>query len=211
MKCPLCQNISSKKITVHDAKRGYWHCPICQLIFVDPQYLLSRQEEEARYLLHNNDINDRGYQAFVSDITNFVIQTIPTSSCGLDYGAGPGPVISSLLTEQGYKMELYDPFFANFPEKLSCHFDFIVCCEVVEHFHRPNIEFEQLKSCLKKGAYLIIKTALYQQLDCFANWYYHRDPTHVSFFHRQTFCWIKEQYCFNKCSFLNQRVVILEK
>jgi hypothetical protein len=36
---------------------------------------------------------------------------------GLDFGAGPGPVIATILREQHYKVDLYDPYYWNQPER----------------------------------------------------------------------------------------------
>ncbi|GIT16510.1 MAG: hypothetical protein CM1200mP38_1670 [Dehalococcoidia bacterium] len=34
-----------------------------------------------------------------------------TGSCGLDFGSGPGPVLAEIITEDGFKIETYGPYF----------------------------------------------------------------------------------------------------
>ena len=40
------------------------------------------------------------------------VPKLPAAAEGLDFGSGPGPTLSVMLEEQGYRMSLYDPFFA---------------------------------------------------------------------------------------------------
>ena len=56
---------------------------------------ISAEAEKARYLTHNNDVEDERYQQFVSPITSAVMKQVqPLRTFGLDYGAGTGPVIA---------------------------------------------------------------------------------------------------------------------
>jgi len=100
-------------------------------------------------MTHNNDVNDSGYHKFVSPIVNAVLNDFLPEHKGLDFGAGTGPVISKLLTDRNYQIKQYDPYFFNLPELLQKKYDYIVCCEVIEHFYDPDKEFQLLKSLLK--------------------------------------------------------------
>ncbi|WP_050855571.1 methyltransferase domain-containing protein [Gillisia limnaea] len=62
----------------------------------------------------------------------------------MDYGCGTGPVATAELVKHSYKVNLYDPYFENHPEVFEETYDFIICCEVMEHFHNPFEEFNRL-------------------------------------------------------------------
>ena len=136
---------------------------------MDKQHLPDRESEIALYLTHENDIDDRRYQQFVSPITEAILSQIPTDKIGLDFGAGPEPVISEILTEKGYQTKLYDPVFHRDKSVLAQQYDFIICCEVMEHFHQPAVEFARLKSLLKSGGKLFCMTQLFDETIDFAN------------------------------------------
>ncbi|WP_152512703.1 class I SAM-dependent methyltransferase [Haloplasma contractile] len=158
---------------------------------------VTTDEEKKRYESHNNDVNDPRYQKFVSPIVDTVTSKYSTVSKGLDFGAGTGPVITKMLGDKGYDVALYDPFFWNNEERLKTTYDFIVCCEVIEHFHSPWKEFKLLRSLLKDGGTLYLKTDIYTDDTDFKRWYYKNDPTHVFFYHPKAFEWIKEQFGFS--------------
>jgi len=58
---------------------------------------------------------------------------------------------------------LYDPFFHPKSELLAKKYDFIIACEVIEHFHDPRKEFELLYKLLNQGGKLYLMTDLYSQ------------------------------------------------
>jgi hypothetical protein len=107
--------------------------------------LPSKNDEVLRYTQHNNDVNDVRYQKFVQPLVTGILQDFDQSHIGLDFGAGTGPVISKLLTDEGYVIKQYDPFFYDHAELLNQKYDYIACCEVVEHFHNPAKEFKLLQ------------------------------------------------------------------
>lgn len=192
--CPLCQ--SNSELILSYLNRNYFRCSICQSAFADPENLLEFDDERERYLEHNNDIYDPGYRDFVKPIVDVVLSKFLPEHQGLDFGAGTGPVISKMLTEKGYSIEQYDPFFCNNFELLSKEYDYIVCCEVIEHFYNPRGEFAQLRSMLKPGGELICMTDIYTDDVNFMKWYYKNDPTHVFFYHQRALEYISEKFGF---------------
>lgn len=159
-----------------------------------PQHYLSHKEEKARYLTHNNDVNDPRYRKFVRPVIRAVITYTHPNHVGLDYGAGTGPVITKLLREKGYTMTTYDPIFIPNSEVLNDTYDFIVCCEVVEHFHNPQREFERFYKLLNPCGLLVIKTELLTTDIDFPNWYYIKDPTHTIFYNPNGMHFLLRQY-----------------
>jgi len=204
--CRLCNTPSP--IFHIDEKRHYLKCPNCDGIFVSKQFLPDDVIEVNRYIKHNNDIHDPKYQKFVSPITNAIQNNFTENHQGLDFGSGPGPVITKILREQGYSIETYDPYFDYRPELLTTTYDYIVCCEVVEHFHQPYMEFQKLKSLLKPNGELFIMTDFYSDEIDFQNWYYKNDLTHIFFYQKPTFEWIKDRFGFSSIK-LEGRLTIL--
>ena len=166
----------------------------------------NHEEEIERYQYHNNDVNDLGYQKFVSPIVNAVKQYFNSNHIGLDFGAGTGPVLSKMLQVAGYQIKQYDPFFHKYPELLNEKYDYIASCEVVEHFHYPDKEFELLKKLLLPNGMLFCMTDIYNPTIDFANWYYKNDPTHVFIYQKETFEWIKTTFNFSDLT-IDKRLV----
>jgi SAM-dependent methyltransferase len=201
--CPLCGTEGEKFY-----RDKFFKCPECQGIFMAKDRLPTPEEEKKRYETHNNDITDPRYRNFVSPITSSILEHHSPADKGLDFGAGTGPVISAVLQENGYNIAPYDPFFENKPELLTGAYDYIVCCEVAEHFHDPAKEFLRLKKLLKKGGYLYIMTELYREDIDFENWHYKDDPTHVFIYSRETFELIKRKFGFSSL-FIKGRLIVL--
>jgi hypothetical protein len=209
--CPLCQtSVSTLKLQKKNGET-YWDCSHCGLIFLDKNFFLTPEEERARYCKHNNDVHDLNYQKFVSPAVDFITANIPTSARGLDFGSGSGPVVSFMLQKQNFHVRQFDPFFCNDQDVLKLKYDFIVSTEVIEHFHRPEVEFSKLESLLQPNGKLILMTDLYDDVIDFASWYYHQDQTHVSFYRMQTFEWIKNAYSFVDLRRISSRTVVFYK
>ena len=202
--CPLCQG-QSALLGAEDSK--YYKCACCLAVFLHPSAHLSIEDEKSRYLLHNNDVNDIAYQNFVSPVVIEVEKKfVPGRHQGLDFGCGTGPVVAKLLGEKGYNIDLYDPIFCNHPEKLKKTYDFIVCCEVMEHFYYPYREFALLRSLLNPGGALICMTHVYSERTDFKSWYYKNDPTHVIFYHSRTLEWIQTAFGFSVVDRADRRI-----
>jgi len=191
-KCPLCAQIATDFY-----KDFFYQCPDCKGIFMHPDRRPDAIHEKKRYLEHNNDVNDLRYQKFVSPIVNTVLENFKPIHKGLDFGAGTGPVISKLLKEKSYNVEAYDPFFIDNKELLKNTYDYIMCCEVIEHFYNPLNSFSLLKKMIKKDGMLLCMTSLYNDNIVFDNWYYKNDPTHVFIYTETTLLYIKEKFKFS--------------
>ncbi|MBK7427349.1 MAG: class I SAM-dependent methyltransferase [Saprospiraceae bacterium] len=194
--CPLCKGAS--KLFFEDEKFVHYQCQTCRSVFLKPELRLNAEDEEQRYLNHNNDINDVRYHQFVSPITNAILIDFSSDSVGLDYGAGTGSAISKILSDKGYTIKQYDPFFHIYPELLQGSYDYIACCEVMEHFFEPRREFEKLQGLLKPGGKLYCMTELFQDNIPFSDWYYKNDPTHVFLYHADAIAWIQKNLGFSE-------------
>jgi len=193
--CPLCNSQSSDFFK--DKFRKYFLCSKCKAIFVDILDLPDENSEFSRYEEHNNDVNDVRYQDFVRPIVNKILTNFSIDNSGLDFGAGNGPVISKLLKEKDYNILQYDPFYHNNPELLKSKYDYIVCCEVVEHFHYPVKDFKLLKNMLTDNGKLYVMTSIYNDNIDFKTWFYKNDRTHVIFYQVDTLNYICNHFNFS--------------
>lgn len=196
--CILCHG---KTIPFYEMrKRSYSQCLNCKGIQMDVPFFPSPEEEKSRYLEHNNIDDDPRYRQFLAPLVNLVFQYIPKSALGLDYGSGPNPVLSKWIQKEGYTIDIYDPFFAKNSEIYTKEYDYILLCEVAEHFHKPYEEFSFLRSKLKSGGRMFIHTDLYSENIDFKNWYYKNDQTHTFFYTKEGLKFIQKEFRFQELS-----------
>jgi len=207
-KCPLCCNTGFSFFK--NEKLHFYQCETCKGIFADKDLQFSAVEEKGRYEHHKNHINDLGYIKFADPIISTVKKYYNSSHRGLDFGVGHTPVISEVLKSSDYQLDIYDPFFFDNKEVLKNKYDFIVCCEVIEHFFEPLKEFELLSNLLKPKAKLICMTFIYHKEIDFEKWFYKNDPTHVFLYQKETMTWIKENFQFQNVE-INDRLIIFTK
>jgi len=104
----------------------------------------------------------------------------------------------------------YDPFFAPDKTVLESTYDYIVCCEVMEHFHDPKLEIDRLTALLKPNGLLIIMTLVYHEGINFTNWHYRKDPTHIFIYTPETIQFIAEKKKLTILE-LTDRLIVLKK
>jgi len=191
--CPLCLSTPEVPYTLIQGRKIHT-CRICKLIYVDRTEHLSPIEEKRRYENHQNSTYDKGYCKFLNRLTDPLLKVLPQGSEGLDYGCGPGPTLSKIMSKKGYSVADYDPFFFNQVELLTRKYDFITCTEVIEHFFYVAEELEKLLAMLKENGILAIMTELVETETLLSEWYYMREPSHVCFFSSETMEWIASTY-----------------
>jgi len=209
MSCILCQ----ENAVAHyhkDRKRCYLHCGNCDLVFVPNTFHLTALEEKKVYDQHQNNALDVGYRTFLSRLVNPLLLMLPEHSKGLDFGSGPGPTLSLMMSEAGHKMQIYDPFYAPHRSVLSDCYDFITATEVVEHLSDPSRVLELLWSILKPGGILGIMTKLVVSQEAFEKWHYKNDPTHISFYSKKSFDYIARRWR-TTAEIVGKDVILLRK
>ncbi|ADN77935.1 2-polyprenyl-3-methyl-5-hydroxy-6-metoxy-1,4-ben zoquinolmethylase [Ferrimonas balearica DSM 9799] len=209
MLCPLCQHPDTGHYH-QDKRRHYFQCQRCDLVFADPAALLPAQAEKDQYDKHNNDPADAGYRRFLARLATPLQERLSLGAEGLDFGCGPGPTLSLMMTEAGFPSAIYDPYFAPDRTPLRRQYDFITCTEAIEHFYRPAREWQLLVSLLKPGAWLGLMTKLVRGPQAFAQWHYKNDPTHVSFFSQRTFEYLAKRDGL-VLEFIGADVILLQK
>jgi 2-polyprenyl-3-methyl-5-hydroxy-6-metoxy-1,4-benzoquinol methylase len=205
--CPLCNSNATQ--FCDKPKHLFYKCTNCAGIFRPKHTFLSAEEEKQHYEKHNNDVFDERYQAFVSPIVNAVLHDFYPEAKGLDFGSGTGPVIAKMLTDKDFQVQNYDLFFANEPSLLKQKYDYVSCCEVMEHFHHPHQEFELLKRLLLPNGKLYCKTEVFKNLQSFENWYYKDDFTHVFIYQLKTLEWIKSEFSFSNL-IVKEKLIVFE-
>lgn len=206
--CPLCKACAPYEAIVLVEARPYYACPVCGLLYLDPGHRLDPAGEEARYRQHQNRPEDAGYVAFLDRLRLPVLARLsecwpnhgslgqgtgPACPRGLDYGSGPTPVLAHLMAEAGYPVLAYDPFFSPMSQEAIAAggpYDYILCCEVAEHFYRPLEEFAFLRSLLAPEGFLAVMTSLYRPQQEVSRWHYLRDATHVAVYQQRTLEWL---------------------
>lgn len=208
--CPLCHS-EQHGVFVEDKNRCYFRCQQCALIFADPEAQLSSEQEKAVYDQHQNNPEDMGYRQFLGRLATPLVERLLAGPLdGLDFGSGPGPTLSIMLDEMGYNMAIYDPYFAPDPSVLTRQYDFVTCTEAIEHFNQPAKEWGLLLSMIKPGGWLGLMTKLATDAEAFTRWHYKNDPTHVSFFSRDTFRFLAQRDGL-EVEFVGNDVILLRK
>jgi SAM-dependent methyltransferase len=208
--CPLC--LSTRVRPFAEAHgRSYFECQSCTLVCLAPEQRLTAAAERMHYGTHENAPSDPGYRAFLSRLSAPLVRHLSVGAEGLDYGSGPGPTLSRMLEEQGFRMTLYDPFFA--PDRagiLQRTYDFITCTETAEHFFRPGEEFDRMNRLLRPGGWLGLMTEMLHEEQSLEHWRYARDPTHACFYRRSTIEWIATRLGWSS-EFPHRNVVLFRK
>jgi hypothetical protein len=207
--CPLCHAVDVRDYHT-DKHRHYLQCGTCCLVFVPHEFHLSLDEEKAVYDQHENNPSDLRYRTFLSRLANPLLSRLERESTGLDFGSGPGPTLSVMLSEQGHNMYIYDPFYARDETVLNDKYDFITATEVVEHLRFPGRELQRLWSLIHPEGYLALMTKMVVDNVSFSNWHYKNDNTHICFFSRESFTLLALEWGTN-AEFIGTDVILFQK
>ena len=211
--CPLC--LCSETALLHSQRdkvgvRDFYRCGVRDLVFVPSEFHIGPEAQLERYRSHNNDPDDLEYRRFLSRLLDELRPHLVQGADALDYGAGPGPALAAMMRDEGLRVRTYDPFFHPFRSALEERYSFVTCTETAEHFATPRRDFDTLDAVLKAPGWLGVMTGMLDDWVEFPDWYYHRDPTHVSFYSRTTMSWIGERYRWETV-FPRRNVVLFRK
>ncbi|WP_187265492.1 class I SAM-dependent methyltransferase [Reinekea thalattae] len=208
--CPLC---SSHQLSFfsEDKKRTFFQCQNCQLVFTEQSTWPSAHEEKAIYDLHENDVDDSGYNQFLNRIVSPLKERLSPPAQILDFGCGPAPALAKQLQKEGFDVSLYDSFYQPNNTVLEDSYHAIVATEVIEHLHQPRQELEKLWQQLKPNGWLALMTQRVKDVDAFERWQYKNDPTHVCFYHEQSFYWLAEAFGAQAIEFVGRDMVFIQK
>lgn len=206
--CPLCCGLV--EFYFADKKRHYCRCLNCRLVFVPKQFHLGCDEEKSVYDLHENNVFDPQYRQFLSRIFQPMKARLPTHGKGLDFGCGPGPALAEMFRESGFLMNLYDLYYFSDASVLDEQYDFVVSTEVIEHLSDPMVVLDRIWQILKPGGLLGLMTKRVKDKAAFINWHYKNDPTHICFFHEDSFRHLEKKWGAS-LEIISNDVVIFKK
>ena len=148
-------------------------------------------------LFRSNTLQNLGYvRMFQEFIAGSVTPFVKQDAVILDFGSGPTPVLKHLLEQQGFKVDVYDPFFA--PSIISnVTYDCITCTEVLEHVFDPMSMWKRLLSLLSSDGVLALMTHFHLGTSETPSWWYLRDNTHVTFYSARTFAWVAQKFALD--------------
>ncbi|MFI8380322.1 class I SAM-dependent methyltransferase [Leeuwenhoekiella sp. NPDC079379] len=202
MHCLLCNH--SADFLGSFQNRNYNRCTYCASVFLDTCDLPTYIKEKERYDKHENTSDNSGYLNFLKPLLNAVSKDQNKEKKGLDFGSGPNPVLTSYLQENGYQIKPYDPFYSNDISLLDYTYDYIICCEVIEHFHNPNLEFTKIRALLNPDGKLYCKTNMLSDSINFENWWYKNDFTHTFFYTEKALRFIKDKFGFEELNIFKE-------
>lgn len=185
MRCPLCGGPAAAfTAATRKTSRRYYRCEACGFVTLAPGQRPACAAAKARYLLHDNDPEDRGYGEFLSGFaSNAILPFIAPGARVLDFGSGPRPALAALLASLGHPCDLYDPHFAKTRAWRRRLYEAIVLHEVAEHLAAPGATLGILAERVAPGGVIAIRTRfLPERGQDFDDWWYRMDPTHVSFY-----------------------------
>lgn len=204
MQCSLCGNLTT--FFIEHKERVFNKCKNCDTVLLNVKHYLVFDDEKHRYDKHSDNIEDEGYQQFVAPIIDAVSETYTPVDKGLDYGCGKTAIIETLLKRKQYTILGYDPIYFPNQELLTVSYNYITCCEVVEHFYNPKLEFQKLVQLLLPEGKLYLKTNLYKDTIDFKSWWYKNDPTHVIFYTEKSMEFIKHTFGFSRVKIFKNHI-----
>jgi SAM-dependent methyltransferase len=211
----LCKLCLTPTITISDTKKSliYYRCRTCGFIYLDDTLMVDKVREKAQYNQHNNSLENEGYvQMFESFIETAIMPFHQNIQDVLDFGSGPTPVFSILLEKRGFEVDIYDLYYAPKKVYVDKQYDLITSTEVFEHLSKPLEVLSLLVKHLNPNGYIVLMTKFPPQEDeVFLNWWYRRDPTHISFFTPKSFEVMAKQTGLKVLQTIDDNVVIFQK
>ena len=208
MNCKICKSTIQQDLVLKNARKFYL-CEHCDFVFLADEFLLSKEQEKARYDQHQNLESNQIYMKILEGFYSYAVKAHYSSGDLLDFGSGPKPVFAELLQDKGIEPDIYDVFYApNLPQR---QYDFVASIETFEHFNQPLNEIKMISELLKKRAYLAVMTEFRPSLEVFKAWRYKDDTTHVSFYSPKTFEYISELFGFKLIKHNDKGTIILQK
>ena len=210
--CKICSNATT---SIEDKKKSlyYYRCLSCGFVSLDDTQRVDETREKKQYDQHNNSLENEGYVAMFEEFIDLSIAPyIKNIQTALDFGSGPTPVFSELLKRRGLEVDIYDLFYA--PKKVyeTKSYDLITSTEVFEHLSKPLEVLELLTKHLNLQGYIVLMTKFPpKEDDAFLNWWYRRDPTHISFFTPKSFEIMAEKVGLKLLKTINSNIAVFQK
>lgn len=195
--CPLCKGSCETRFQPR-MNRSYNWCTTCDLVTVSSSERLRKADERARYLSHNNSIDQPGYVRMLLSVLDAAEAVRGQQPCRmLDFGCGYAPVLGELARRRGYAVDDYDPLFFPDPSVLERRYDLVTSCEVAEHARDPVQFWVTVTSVLRTGGIIAVRSSLHpSDWDSFLSFWYTFDETHVSFYSSRSISYVCSRFGF---------------
>lgn len=140
--------------------------------------------------MHNNDLGQVGYRRVLEAFMDSCVRPYAAYRARiLDFGSGPRPCLSCLLSQAGYRARPYDPLFFRDQSALRRGYNLIALHEVLEHCPSPARTLSMLGDLLAPGGAISLSTLFRpSNRDAFPSWWYAKDQSHISFFLESDLC-----------------------
>lgn len=210
MKCKICKT-ETKCIDDIKLEKQYCICDNCETIWLYSDFFINEVKEKMQYENHNNTFESPGYVKMFEDFLNFFWQDLPQNCHNiLDFGSGPGPVLAEILKQKKLNVDCYDKFYQ--PKKIYENqiYDLITSTEVFEHLQDPLETLKLFKTHLAPGGLIAIMTLFHKNdTATFLDWWYRRDPTHITFYTPRSFEVLAQMCGLKVIKHDDNRIVIL--
>ncbi|ATB68275.1 methyltransferase [Sulfurospirillum diekertiae] len=211
MKCKIC-NYPIKLWEDTQLQKRYFYCSNCHGICLDSAYYLTLEKEHSLYNNHRNSLENEGYVKMFEDFLDFFWNDLTCKEKALDFGSGPTPVLSQLMTNRGIHVDYYDKFY----QPIKCFedqtYDLITSTEVFEHLANPHEILKLLAQHLKPDGMIALMTLFHSDDKAhFLTWWYRRDPTHIIFYTPKTLEILARQCGLEVVKTDGKRIAILQK
>lgn len=208
--CKICskptQSFYDKRM-----KSDFFYCKECHYFFKDEENFLNSEAELAIYNQHNNSLDNEGYVKMLEDYVSYAITPFKPNTI-LEFGSGPTPVLSELLKQKKYSVDIYDKYYASEKVFEGKEYDLISSTEVIEHIEDVKGVMSFFHKHLKSGGYLSLMTNFHKDsIEEFQKWWYPCDRTHISFFNQHTFQTLTEIFSFEVIKSDNKKIIVLQK
>ncbi len=211
MRCKIC-NCETKLWKNPRYEQSYDACPHCEGIFLNARFYPSKQTEQNIYANHHNSLENEGYVRMFENFIDFFWDTLHVKEEWLDFGSGPTPVLSELLRRRDVRVDCYDKWYQ--PKKIYVDkiYDVITSTEVFEHLDDPIAVLSELNAHLRQGGIVALMTLFHPKNEAdFFQWWYRRDPTHITFYTPKTIETMAKKCGFEMMRSDERRIAVLKK
>ncbi|MCD4827258.1 MAG: class I SAM-dependent methyltransferase [Acholeplasmataceae bacterium] len=187
--CKLCKSKHTISYKHPSFNMIFHECKDCEVIYKDRFNRVSEAKEKLIYDQHQNSLENTGYVNYLNNFLDAAVYPFIKSGKALDFGSGPNPVLSQLLNAQDlFHCDIYDYYYAKNEEVFKNKYDLITSTEVFEHLDNPLDILNRFYEILNDSGIVSIMTLFHPKDESdFFEWFYIRDPSHITFYTPKTF------------------------
>ncbi len=182
MKCSVC---GKEVVLLKVGKLRFHQCNKCFYIKkIKPDISDTKLAKELE--LYSFTLDNKGYQElYTNNILKVIEQLVDRNITCLDYSYNNSMLLPSMLTEK-YTVHTANKFFKKSTLYKEHRYDVITCINVFERIKDPIKELHELLEVLKKGGFIVCYTHHYSHVEELNEWWSLKEPTHRSFYQRET-------------------------